>query len=226
MKIIKNCYRILYLLIGMSGLLILFGVFQGKFSYTALVYYTVQSNILCLLYMGLRLFYDNSPLKKDTSFGRFILSGHTKYYITMCILLTFLIYHFLLAPTIGKGPNRLVPEPVSNTILHYIIPVMTLIDFLVFDKKGQTLSLSDPFKWMIIPFTYLIFIILRAPLFGNIGTTSSPYPYRFIDFSIQPISAVLTHIFYITLIFIILGYLLLFVDYLIRKYIPFKARVG
>lgn len=213
----RNIYRIFYILIGIAGLIIQFGIFDGRFYLNTLVYYTVLSNIVCVAYFILRMIYDNKEERILSSFGRFTMSIHTKFAVTMCITLTFLVFHFMLAPTFGTGASQLSPYTISNYILHYIIPIMTLIDLLVFDLKNGQLSLLDPFRWMIIPGVYFIFILLRAPLFGNIGQTSSPYPYPFIDFTIQTVSSVLINIVILFAIFAFLGYALLFLHYIARK---------
>ena len=51
--------------------------------------------------------------------------------ITMSITVTFLIYHFLLS---GGYENR--ADIIRSTILHYIVPIMTIADYILFDKKG------------------------------------------------------------------------------------------
>lgn len=213
----KNIYRIIYILIGIAGLMIQFGIVDGTFHVVSLVYYTVLSNILCVLYFILRMIYDNKQSPGHSPFGEFILSVHTKYAVTMCILLTFLVYHFLLAPTFGTGPSQLSPHTISNYILHYIIPVMTLIDFLVFDKDKGKVKWIDTIRWMVIPLVYFIFILLRAPLAGNIGSTSSPYPYPFIDFTIQPATSVFINIGILFVVFLILGSILILIDYTSRR---------
>lgn len=210
----RNIYRTIYLIIVLVGLLLQLGIFNGEFYHSALVYYTIQSNILCMVYFALRMFYDNKGV--TNGFGNFIMSIHTKYSVTMCITLTFLVYHFLLAPSGGDVVRTLSPFLISNYILHYIIPIMTIVDLLIFDKHSPPLKWFDPFVWLIIPAAYFLFIIIRAPLFGNIGNTSSPYPYPFMDFTLQPASQVLVNIVVIVLVFIVLGYVLVFLEYLSR----------
>lgn len=113
------------------------------------------------------------------------------------------------------APAGINLHKVSNYVVHYIVPVMTIIDFFIFDRNRSYLKSSAPLVWLIIPLTYFVYILLRAPLFGNIGTTTSPYPYPFIDFTIQPISSVMLNIAGIVIVFILIGYLLLGIDSLI-----------
>jgi len=94
---------------------------------------------------------------------------------------------------------------------------MTILDFLIFDRNRNKLKWYAPFVWLIIPLIYFAFILLRAPLLGNIGTTSSPYPYPFIDFTIQPVSAVMQNVVGIIVVFILIGYSFWGIDTLIVK---------
>ncbi|MBB4035297.1 hypothetical protein GGR21_001186 [Dysgonomonas hofstadii] len=211
---VKNIYRILYILAGTFGILIQLGFFYDRMQLWTLSYYTVLSNILCVVYFSIRLYF-NTVQAESGKFVRFIESPLTKYCVTMCIILTFLIYHFLLYPVWGGGPAGINLHKVSNYVVHYIVPVMTIIDFFIFDRNRSYLKSSAPLVWLIIPLTYFVYILLRAPLFGNIGTTTSPYPYPFIDFTIQPISSVMLNIAGIVIVFILIGYLLLGIDSLI-----------
>jgi len=213
----RNTYRGIYLFIGLLGLLMQLGVFQGKFHGMALLYYTLMSNIWCLIYFTLRMIYDNKPKLRQSKFASFIMSIHTKYAVTMSITLTFLVFHFILSSGFANELNGFNPHSLNNYILHYIIPLMTIVDFLIFDRNSPKLSWFDPVIWMVIPLAYFLFIVVRAPIAGNIGMTSSPYPYPFIDFTIQPPSSVFLNILVIFVIFLLLGYVLLFLDLISRK---------
>jgi len=212
---IKNIYRLFYIVLGMTGILIEFGVIGGNLKLWVINYYTVLSNILCVAYFSMRLILDNRK-GESTRFQEFITSPLTKYSVTMCITLTFLVYHFLLNP-VWASSQEWSAATIGNYIVHYIIPVMTIIDFLIFDRQKISLRWYAPFIWMIIPVTYFVFILLRAPLLGNIGPTASPYPYPFIDFTIQPVEAVMYNIGGIIVAFIVIGYVLLGVDRVVMK---------
>jgi len=214
---VKNIYRIIYILLGLLGIMIQMGIFSGTIYPSTFVYYTTLSNLLCIAYFTLRFMYDNKATA-NSSFRDFIMQRMTKYSVTMCITLTFLIFHFLLAPTwdSGKEGNQEIYR-VGNYIVHYIIPVMTIIDFFIFDRSVRNLPWYTPFVWLMIPAAYFAFILIRAPFFGNIGDTSSPYPYEFMDLSIQPVTAVMSNVLIILAVFIAIGYIFLLLDNLIRK---------
>ena len=130
--------------------------------------------------------------------------------ITMSITVTFLIYHFLLS---GGYENR--ADIIRSTILHYIVPIMTIVDYILFDKKGIYKNI-DPILWLIIPLIYFLFIFIRAKL-GSELSNGSYYPYFFIDINKYGIKTVLKNALLITIAFTILGYIELFIDRLILK---------
>lgn len=216
---LKDIYRLLYVLIGVVGLTIHSGIFSEGFRSSMFIYYTNQSNLLCVVFFACKLLYRKDNLNQST-LSVFVNSPHTKFAVTMCITLTGIIYHVLLAPTDkdyqNLGIEGLNLNGISNLIVHYIIPAMTVLDWLLFDKKGQ-FKWIDPFIWLILPYLYFIFILLRAPLFGNIGSTSSRYPYGFIDLDANGAGEVAVTAIIITLIFVVLGYLLFLLDYLLGK---------
>ena len=130
--------------------------------------------------------------------------------ITMSITVTFLIYHFLLS---GGYDNR--ADIIRSTILHYIVPIMTIADYILFDQKGIYKNI-DPILWLIIPLIYFLFIFIRAKLGGELSN-GSYYPYFFIDINKYGIKTVLKNALFITIAFTILGYIELFIDRIILK---------
>ena len=74
----------------------------------------------------------------------------------MSITVTFLVYHFLLSPTSGDL-NGL--DYVRNLMVHYIVPIMTILDYIIFDIKG-IYKIIDPLLWLLIPIIYFAVIIL------------------------------------------------------------------
>jgi hypothetical protein len=87
---------------------------------------------------------------------------------------------------------------------------MTLLDWLLFDKKGQFRRL-DPVKWLLIPLAYLIFALVRAQ-FATFANTGSHYPYFFIDIDQYGVGQVALNCFLIGLGLLALGYVIYLVD--------------
>ena len=118
-------YKIIIIIIGTFA--VLNGFFYDNFQLDieTAYYFTYQSNILVIVYFILDIF--NIIKKKETFYPRF------KGAVTMSITVTFLVYHFLLSTTSGKLEGI---DYIRNIILHYIVPIMTIFDYIIFDKKG------------------------------------------------------------------------------------------
>lgn len=145
-------------------------------------YYTNLSNLLVLLYFALaapKLYAAESlrPLIPYAEFG-----------LTMCIMLTFCVFHLLLFPDIRRqlrGAVRRTREfaivCTDNFIVHYLVPWLVFVYWLFCAPEKDMLRIHTALLWTCIPLLYLIVIFLRAPVRGAIADADSPYPYPFLD---------------------------------------------
>lgn len=197
-------YKIIITIIG--TLAVFNGFFYDNFQLDieTAYYFTYQSNILVIVYFILDIF--NIIKKKETFYPRF------KGAVTMSITVTFLVYHFLLSTTSGKLEGI---DYIRNIILHYIVPIMTIFDYIIFDKKG-IYKIIDPILWLIIPILYFVFVLIRARV-GSPFSDGSYYPYFFVDIDKYGLKTVLRNVFFITLFFAVLGYIEYFIDMLFNK---------
>ena len=148
------------------------------------VYYTNLSNMAVLLYhvmLFVSSFYRQSTLYAVLSAPVIRLS------VTLMILITFVIYHFILRSAdkilnLKKGVSAEKPfsKKFANLCVHYLVPLFTLAEWIIVAEKSS-LRISDGAVWVICPLIYLIFIMLRAKLFGNIGDKDTRFPYFFLD---------------------------------------------
>ena len=128
----------------------------------------------------------------------------------MAITITFLIYHFLLSASDFAMPEPYKGHFISSILLHYIIPIMTIFDFIIFDKRG-IYTKKDPFTWLLIPSAYFIFSIIRAYL-GEPFSGGSRYPYFFIDIDKYGLGLVLINTVLLAIGFLIIAYSIYFID--------------
>ncbi|WP_300712043.1 Pr6Pr family membrane protein [uncultured Brachyspira sp.] len=198
-KKINILYKIILSVIG--SFVVISGFFPNnfKFDIEAVYYFTYQSNMLVIVYFILDII---NIIKKDKS-----LYPRFKGAVTMSITVTFLVYHFLLSPTAEKYEG--LPY-IRNIILHYILPIMTILDYIIFDIKG-IYKIIDPLLWLLIPIIYFIFILIRARL-GEPFSNGSYYPYFFTDIDKYGLKIVLRNVLFITLFFAFLGYIEYFTD--------------
>jgi hypothetical protein len=91
----------------------------------------------------------------------------------------------------------------ANIVLHYIVPLMTLADWLLFDKKGG-FKKSSPFVWLAIPAAYLLFSLIRAHFatYYNGGR----YPYFFINIDTYGIERVAWNVLVLGAFLLVIGY--------------------
>ncbi|MBR6165170.1 MAG: hypothetical protein IKQ45_04465 [Clostridia bacterium] len=100
---------------------------RGKY---ALRFFTSQSNILCAAAALLMCFFPQN---------RFVWL--LKYTGTAAVTVTMLTVFLFLAPSIGKGGLRQLLKG-SDLFLHLIAPLLALVSFCVFEKRGMSFALS------------------------------------------------------------------------------------
>jgi len=143
-----------------------------------LTYYTTISNIAVLLfYLLLIIIVLHYPNATNTK----------KYYkykgaILMAIFLTFIVYNISLLP-IGiamgaKQQNLRNIVTVPNIFLHFITPILVILDYIIFDEKGNFNYNYIPF-WTLFPATYIIYEYLYIYIVNKY--ISIPYAYFFLD---------------------------------------------
>jgi hypothetical protein len=86
----------------------------------------------------------------------------------LAISLTGLVFHILLVP--------LLPSPIGfdSHVLHTIVPILFVLDWLVFSQKGRFRFREVPL-WMVYPLVYLVTTLLVAAYYDGF------YPYPFMD---------------------------------------------
>lgn len=126
-------------------------------------FFTIQSNLVAALLL--------------VTVGAYVLlgkSGRTVAYLrgalTLYMTMTGIIYVLLLA---GYEQALQTTIPAVNIILHYIMPVVILADWLVFPPEKK-LSFRIALVWLAYPLLYLVYSLIR-------GSITDWYPYPFIN---------------------------------------------
>ncbi|MBE6990029.1 MAG: hypothetical protein E7426_04710 [Ruminococcaceae bacterium] len=143
-------------------------------------FYTNLSNLLVLLY-ELSLF--TARLLGAGAVYALLAAPDTVLAVTACIWVTHLIYHFVLVPYTRRNGTPFADsggERVGNALVHYVTPLLVLLQWLLWaDKFG--LNVWSAVKWLVIPLAYFVFAMLRARTGKPIGHTKLLYPYPFLD---------------------------------------------
>ena len=93
---------------------------------------------------------------------------------------------------------------VADMLLHYAVPLLYLLLWLVFSPKGR-LRWSDALRWLLFPLAYLLWAMWR-------GTWAHEYPYPFLDVAVLGLPMVLRNAFAVAGLFLALGLVLVAID--------------
>ncbi len=131
--------------------------------------FTVESNLwiaaICLVLLGFDLLggdHDQPPK------WMYIL----KYMFTTSILLTWLVFSVLLAPTMPVGYLL----SFSNLFLHHLTPLLAFLDYLLFDQEMANKK-RQVWLALVMPLLYMVFFFAAYAKTGQL-----PVPYFFLDF--------------------------------------------
>ena len=144
--------------------------------------------------------------------GSTSMSPHIKGSILISIILTMTVYHFILIPYgLKMDPSKRLE--LADIILHYIVPCLTIFDWILFDDKKR-FKMYDPLIWIMIPLMYVIFIYVQAGhnFIEELNCGMDKYVYAFLNLELLGKQAVESNIIKITAILIAIGYFLYGID--------------
>jgi hypothetical protein len=149
--------------VAFTGLALLFILGHG--GPDNFVYFTTQSNLL----VGLCFLAGAIGPGLSRSGPPDVVRGA----VTLYILVTFLIYHLILAnPASGFSDGGAQLGSVQNVLLHTVTPLLALLDWLLLWTRRL------PWRWAVVwlayPLAYLAFALVR-------GAIVHRYPYPFLD---------------------------------------------
>lgn len=90
--------------------------------------------------------------------------------VTVYILMVGIGFALLLS---GLENAVLTAVPWDNIVLHYIIPVAVLVDFII-DRPKHKLVFTKNLPWLLFPIVYVAYSLIRGLIVGW-------YPYPFLD---------------------------------------------
>ncbi len=194
----KRLLRVLdvFIIVSVSlGVIVNFTSANGTLGrFNLFTYYTIQSNLLMLLVViyGMVI----SKRKKN----EYTIS---RVGATMLITITGVGYHLLLSGIHHPEGWNLV----ANYLLHYIVPSLSFITWLLWDEK-TILSKRAPLIWMIFPLVYLGGSTIR-------GAFNGIYHYWFLD-PTQPLPEGVGSYLGLIVVILILGISFLLLSYIYR----------
>lgn len=210
-------WRIILALVGTVGLLIKFGVFRGTFQVEQIQYFSVIINIVMIAYFYVLSFWQIGNTNDDKT----CILPCFKGMITLNLCLAGLIFHIIL----NKGVMPSWSTNIAENILSYITPLMAIIDWLFFDKKGS-FKIYYPFIWCIPAYTYILYTYTTIfALRKKVGMEPNTlYPYSFLDIDKNGFGTTFALIIVLTMAFIFLGYLFFGIDQLPDRFSAIKSK--
>jgi hypothetical protein len=158
--------KLAFALLGFSGLVteVATLVAKGRFnSADFFSYFTVEANTLAVLSLVLSSL---ALASGHRSWGLDFYRGAVTLYMTTTIL----IFIVLLS---GYPSAELTAVPWDNTVLHYIMPIVIIVDWLI-ASRITPLAFSRALLWLVFPLGYLAYSLVRGPF-------AHWYPYPFMD---------------------------------------------
>ena len=124
-------------------------------------FFTVESNIIAVVALLISATY---AWRGETPRWAHYLRGAATIYMTVTGITYSLLLHNVAVDT---------AVPWVNLILHYIIPIVMIVDWLI-DLPPFRIRVSSAMVWLIYPIGYLAYSMIRGPLVDW-------YPYPFLD---------------------------------------------
>ena len=159
-------YKIMFALLGFSAVVTEIATLleRGLFNpFNFFSYFTIQSNIFAFTILILSAIATTSN-RRSSKLN--LLRGAA----TLYMVITGIVFAVLLA---GVEGAILTAVPWDNIVLHYIMPVALLVDWLI-DKPNKSIAFKKSLVWLIYPVIYVVYSLTR-------GHFVDWYPYPFLD---------------------------------------------
>lgn len=196
----------------------LYGLAKICTTLMSITYFTTLSNVFVIIMLLLFLIKEIFNLK----YKKYLYI--IKFLSTISITLTFLVFLFLLAPTLDTGfINAYLMNSAGSLCLHFITPVLSIIDFLLFDREYKLNKIHALYA-TIPPLLYVVFVVIGSQLGLRWGKMYAPYNFLnyhaktgWFGFDLSLLGwetlgiGVFYNILFLTIIFILIGLLFIWI---------------
>ena len=205
-------FQSFYCAIGLIGAVASLGIFDDILNprWDFYAHFTNLSNYLCIGIMFAELV--QTAKKNEDSYVS--ASPLLKFIGLLGIMLTFLVFNFLLA---GRPDRELQSNwRVSSICLHVILPIMYIFDWLLF-YEHKKIRWFYPLVSVAFPVLYIIFIYTRAFIVNFNPEVPYLYPYFFLNLDNLGVAGVAKWVAILFAGFIVLGYIFYGIDKIIKS---------
>ena len=198
--------------IGLIGIFASFGIFDDVLNlrWDFYVHFTNLSNYLCIGIVFAELVH---TAKKEAD-SYVTTATFLKFIGVLAILLTFLVFNFLLAGQADRDPQD--NWRVRSICFHVILPIMYVLDWLLF-YEHKKVRWFYPVASVVFPVIYVVFVYIRAAIFNFNPEAPYIYPYFFLNLETQGVAGVAKWVVILFVGFIALGYIFYGIDKLIKS---------
>ena len=206
-RTLQLIYQTVYCTLALVGSVACLGIFDDikMFRWDFYIYFTNLSNFLCFGVMFTALI--QTIKKKEDGF---VSSSPLLKFIGMLgILLTFLVFNFMLAGAEGREPQ--LNWRIGSICFHVILPIMYIADWFLFYERKKT-TWRYPIASISFPLGYAIFLLIHAAILGFNTSILTPtgatliYPYFFVNLETQGVPGVLMWIAILSVAFVAMGF--------------------
>lgn len=217
-RTVQLIYQTIYCTLGLVGCVACLGIFDDikAFRWDFYIYFTNLSNFLCLGVMVAALI-QTIKRKED---GFVTTAPLLKFIGLLGILLTFLVFNFVLAGAEDRDPQ--LNWRIGSICFHVILPIMYIADwFLFYERKKSTWRY--PIASISFPLGYALFLFIHAAILGFDTAILTPtgatliYPYFFVNLETQGIPGVLMWIAILSVAFVAMGFAFYGLDRISKK---------
>jgi hypothetical protein len=218
-RTVQLIYETIYCTLGLIGCVASLGIFDNinLIRWDFYVHFTNISNFLCIGVMFAALI--QTAKKKEDSYVTAV--PVLKFIGMLGILLTFLVFNFMLAGAEGRDPQA--NWRVGSLIFHVTLPIMYIADWFLFYERKKC-KWFYPIVSISFPLAYAVFLLIQAIilkfdssiLIPN-STTPLIYPYFFVNLDTLGVSGVLMWVGILAVAFVAVGFLFFGLDKLGKK---------
>ena len=206
-RTIQLIYQTIYCTLGLVGSIACLGIFDDikTFRWDFYIYFTNLSNFLCLGVMAAGLV-QTIKRKED---GYVTATPLLKFIGMLGIVLTFLVFNFMLAGAEGRDPQ--LNWRIGSICFHVVLPLMYVADWFLFYERKKC-SWRYPIASISFPLGYAIFLLIHAAILGFNTSILTPtgstliYPYFFVNIETQGVPGVLMWIAILSVAFVAMGF--------------------
>lgn len=211
-RTVQLIFQSFFLAIGLIGIVASLGIFDDVMNprWDFYVHFTNISNYLCIGIVLAELI--QTAKKKVDSYVT--VAPFVKFIGVLGILLTFLVFNFLLAGQPDRDPQA--NWRIASISFHVILPIMYVLDWLLF-YEHKKVRWYYPLASVIFPVLYVVFVFTRAAIVNFNPEVPYLYPYFFLNLDNLGVAGVAKWVAILFAGFIALGYIFYGIDKFVKS---------